>query len=97
MLVTASRWPGNVRELRAEVLRWTVYCDRVVRWGDIRGEIPRAPSVPREAAIRPLAQVLEEVERREIERALALHEGNLPRTARALGIDRNTPKRKLRR
>ena len=32
-------WPGNVRELRAEVLRWTVLCDRTVDVDDLADEI----------------------------------------------------------
>jgi DNA-binding NtrC family response regulator len=93
-------WPGNVRELRAEVLRWTIYCDRLVRLADlspeIRGEpVSEAPRVSVAPALRPLAEVVEEVERRAIEHALSVHEGNLSQTARALAIDRNTLKRKL--
>jgi len=102
----AYDWPGNVRELRAEVSRWLVFCDERVELEDLSPEIPshagptRAePSKlrARTRAIRPLAEVLAEVERATIDDALAQSEGNLSRTARALGIDRNTLKRKLPR
>ncbi len=33
------RWPGNVRELRAEVVRWTVFCDAKVELADLSPEI----------------------------------------------------------
>jgi DNA-binding NtrC family response regulator len=36
----AWRWPGNARELRAEVARWTVFCDGLVDVGDL--SIPHA-------------------------------------------------------
>lgn len=102
-------WPGNVRELRSEVARWLVFCDEEVTLADLA--LPSASALgtsgrasrslgqararePRE--VRPLADVISEVERGEITRALAVHAGNLQRTAQALGIERNTLKRKLR-
>lgn len=33
------RWPGNIRELRAEVVRWTVFCDAKVEIDDLSPEI----------------------------------------------------------
>jgi two-component system response regulator AtoC len=33
------RWPGNVRQLRAEVVRWTVFCEREVRVDDLSPEL----------------------------------------------------------
>lgn len=46
--------------------------------------------------IPPLAETVQAAERAAIERALAVHSGNLARTASALKIERNTLKRKLR-
>jgi DNA-binding NtrC family response regulator len=105
-------WPGNVRELRSEVARWLVFCDDEVTCADLSPSIASAPSSPGgsatsptspgaayergEGEVRPLADVIAKVEREEITRALALHAGNLQRTAQALGIERNTLKRKLR-
>jgi DNA-binding NtrC family response regulator len=45
--------------------------------------------------VRKLDAVVEEAERDAIERALRAESGNLLRTAKALGIERNTLKRKL--
>jgi DNA-binding NtrC family response regulator len=36
------RWPGNVRQLRAEVVRWTVFCEREVRVEDLSPELREA-------------------------------------------------------
>jgi DNA-binding NtrC family response regulator len=97
----AWSWPGNVRELRAEVLRWTLLCDGAVRPVDLAPEIRGLPRDATVAAtgpgVRPLAEVVAEVERAAIEQALRQSGNNLSAAARALGIDRNTLKRKLRR
>jgi two-component system response regulator AtoC len=108
----AYAWPGNVRELRAEVARWLVFSDDRVELRDLSPEIQAAvgntaarPS-PEELvqrvleakhAPRPLAELVAELERRAIAAAFERHQGNISQTARELGIDRNTLKRKLPR
>jgi DNA-binding NtrC family response regulator len=103
--LSTYRWPGNVRELRAEVTRWGVFCDREVDLADLAPEI-RAPasirSLPEEPAKMPaaagtLAETVEAAERAAIARALDAYAGNLSQTSRALGVDRNTLKRKMAR
>jgi two-component system response regulator AtoC len=98
------RWPGNVRELRAEVIRWTVFCDDRVTPADLSPELLGAPASAQEAppdalsdAGMTLAEAVATTERVLIADALAHHRGNLSRTARALGVDRNTLKRKIKR
>lgn len=97
--LAAYRWPGNVRELRSEVARWKVFCGKQVDLADLSPEIVGAqPAAPDHAAtgrIEPLAVAVRAAEERAIAGALAREHGNLSRTARALGIDRNTLKRKL--
>ncbi len=97
-------WPGNVRELRAEVLRWGVFCDDRVDLADLAPEIRSPGRLPAPAPLPsappapiPLALAVEAAERAAIAAALAACAGNLSRAARALGIDRNTLKRKLAR
>ena len=99
-------WPGNVRELRAEVQRWTVFCEGEVDPDALSIEIraparrsqrtPAAPDEPPAAAVEPLAESLARVERAALQAALEATGRNLVQAARALGIDRNTLKRKLR-
>jgi len=92
-----------VRELRAEVLRWAVFCDDEVGVDDLAPEIlgqpPLAPvDDARPAPVRPglpLAEVVATAERTAVAAALEAHHHNLVHTARALGVDRNTLKRKL--
>jgi len=105
--LAAYRWPGNVRELRSEVQRWAVFCDDIVDVEDLAPEIRAATdsavapdgelrkSAPA-AAVQTLDAVVREAEARAIEAALRAHSGNLARTAKALSIERNTLKRKLR-
>jgi DNA-binding NtrC family response regulator len=102
-------WPGNVRELRAEVLRWGVFCDDRVELADLSPEIRASPTAappPRKLAVAEgvsaspvvtLAEAVLAAERAAIEAALDATGGNLARAARALGVDRNTLKRKLAR
>jgi len=102
-LLAAYAWPGNVRELRSEVHRWAVFCDDQVGPGDLAPEIrggaahhgrpARAPV--RAPAVATLDAVVRDAEHRAITAALAANAHNLARTARALGIERNTLKRKL--
>jgi DNA-binding NtrC family response regulator len=49
-----------------------------------------------EASVRPLSLAVEEAERAEISKAMQVYEHNLSRASSALGIERNTLKRKLR-
>ena len=92
------RWPGNVRELRSEVLRWTVFCTDRVGVDDLAPEIRGVvlEAEPSATGVRRLADVVAEAEALAIGQALRQESGNLSATARALGIDRNTLKRKLR-
>lgn len=84
-------WPGNVREL-----------ENALRLAYIRTPGGRAVELSalqqqvgpvREA----LPQTLAEIERRAIEQAVELEQGNLSAAARRLGIDRSTLWRKLKR
>ena len=98
-MLTAYAWPGNVRELRSEVARWKVFCGKQVDVPDLSAEIVQAPAeksvAPQTEAGQALAVAVRAAEERAIAGALAQEGGNLSRTARALGIDRNTLKRKL--
>lgn len=100
--LTSYAWPGNVRELRAEVLRWKALCQQRVELADLSSEIgglgPRR--APPNAELTPpslltLADSVRAAESQAIRAADRVHQGNLSRMARALGVDRNTLKRKL--
>ena len=99
-LLAGYGWPGNVRELRSEVHRWAVFCDDEVTPGDLSPEIRGTPRTPGNKkplrAHATLAAAVGDAERRAIEAALAANAANLSRTAKSLGIERNTLKRKLR-
>ncbi len=93
----AYRWPGNVRELRNILERSLVLHRDRLRPSELLAAVGRVapPTSPREPALEGTFS-LEAVERRHIEAALLREEGNLARTARALGIALTTLKRKLK-
>jgi two-component system response regulator AtoC len=109
-LLVRCPWPGIVRQLRAEVQRWAVFCADEVQVEDLSPEIRapasrRTPAPPRpgeppslddKAPVEPLAATLRRVEAAVLRAAVAASDQNLVQAARALGIDRNTLKRKLR-
>jgi DNA-binding NtrC family response regulator len=87
-----ASWPGNVRELRNAVTRFLAL-------GELATATPLAESPPDDdfaatvlAANLPLAvarqRVVEDFERRYLERVLAAHGGNVSRAAQASGIAR---------
>jgi DNA-binding NtrC family response regulator len=98
-------WPGNVRELRAEVVRWSVFCEDEVNVKALApeiqggakdlGEAPPSPMLPTREVPVPLSDAVQEAERTAIRTALEHHGGNISRAARSLRIDRNTLKRKM--
>jgi two-component system response regulator HydG len=96
----AYDWPGNVRQLensieravaltRGEQIQVDDLPERVVRFN---GSARAADDVDLEHVL-----TLDQVERRQIERAIRQHHGNKTRAAKALGIDRRTLYRKLER
>ncbi|RMG11033.1 MAG: sigma-54-dependent Fis family transcriptional regulator [Deltaproteobacteria bacterium] len=95
-------WPGNLRELRFEMQRATVLAGerREVLPEDFAFTQARAEAETKPAAAPgavSLAQKIEALERREIEAALAAHEGNRTRAAEALGLSRQGLLKKMSR
>jgi DNA-binding NtrC family response regulator len=92
----SRQWPGNVRELRHHVQRLTLQSmDDVIR--DI--EPPEFGTPKREQNICDESDEitpLEELERREIQKAYNKFNGEIERAAVALGISRATLYRKLK-
>jgi two-component system nitrogen regulation response regulator NtrX len=93
------RWPGNVRELRNLVERLMIMVpgDRVSS-RDLtfleQGAAPEAAVRP--TAVAPLHHARDEFEKQYILRALASQQGNMSRTAEALGVERSNLYRKMR-
>ena len=98
----AHGWPGNVRELEHAVQRAAVLArDAVIGAGDL----DLAPSQRAAGAMLPTEgetftetkkRVVAELEREYLTRALDAHDGNISRTAEAIGVARQTLQQKLR-
>jgi two-component system, NtrC family, response regulator AtoC len=96
-LLESHRWPGNVRELRNAIEHAVVLADGVILPEHLPPSVsakksPAAP-LPRGAMRAQLA----ELERKRIEEALALEDGNQTRAAQRLGMSRRTLVSKLAR
>ncbi|MCD6296676.1 MAG: sigma 54-interacting transcriptional regulator [Deltaproteobacteria bacterium] len=87
-------WPGNVRELENAIEHAFVLCQNdLVRLQDLPDRlIPESDSV-----IVPTGLTLMEIEKRTIEQALQRNQWKKMVTARELGIDKNTLRRKINR
>jgi transcriptional regulator with PAS, ATPase and Fis domain len=94
--LAAYRWPGNVRELR-NVLEQAAMLTDNQRLGDadFTSILPAPAAAPAEEdpapqSLRPLPQLIAEIERNSIESALAATGGNKASAAKLLGISRAT-------
>jgi len=94
--LSAHGWRGNVRELENVIHRATILArDGVIGVDDVAPEMAESPLGSASAA--DLRSVLARVERDLIARALREHRGNLTAAGRALGIERNLLRYKLRK
>lgn len=93
-------WPGNVRELRTEIARWRVFGGDTIRKKDLSTEIltnETAPTHSFEIEGISLKELVQATEERAIRQTLEKNNGNILRSSKELGIDRNTLKRKMER
>ena len=100
--LAAYPWPGNVRELEHAIERAVVMAPGEVIDPELLGIVPGPEPVPRPAdgavsVSLPLGLPLAEVQRRYVEATLTSMDGNRTRAAAALGVGRNTLKRKARK
>jgi two-component system nitrogen regulation response regulator NtrX len=103
--LVAYDWPGNVRELRNAVEQAAVLCGGpVVEEGDLRlGDVPaNAPAEAAPVALDTLPfteakrRTVLRFERDFLLRALRAHDGNVSRTAEAIGMVRQSLQQKIR-
>jgi Nif-specific regulatory protein len=97
--LAAYAWPGNVRELEHAIERAVVMAPGEVIEPELLGIAPGPEPVHHAAdgggaVSLPLGLPLAEVQRRYVEATLASMDGNRTRAAAALGVGRNTLKRK---
>jgi DNA-binding NtrC family response regulator len=92
----AHPWPGNVRQLENVIHRACILAG-----GDVLTaldlDLPGAAPAAAESPTTDLRAVLARVERELIERAVREHDGNLTAAGRALGVERNLLRYKLRK
>jgi len=93
-LLEGYHWPGNIRQLEREMARVVLFLEagELLESSHLQEAIRQAGT----AAPRSLRERLEEVERREIVRTLARHQGNVSATADELQLGLSTLYRRLR-
>ena len=95
-ILASHQWPGNVRELRNVLEQAAMLTDNHrLDEADFAAILPVATTGAREAdpahrSLRPLPQLIAEIERNSIESALAATGGNKASAAKLLGISRAT-------
>jgi len=93
-------WPGNVRELRNLVERLIIMVPGdVIAARDLSfldGNLAAPPRPEKTAPLVPLHDARDQFERDYILRALAANDGNMSRTAEALGVERSNLYKKMR-
>jgi sigma-54 dependent transcriptional regulator, acetoin dehydrogenase operon transcriptional activator AcoR len=87
-------WPGNVRELENAIEHaFVISKGKVLRLTDL----PESIHPPNETFQIPTGLTLKEIEKHAIHQALVRNNGKKMATARELGIDKNTLRRKIKR
>lgn len=95
-------WPGNVRELHNVIERLLIMVhDNTVTADDVSfiddgGAAAAAPGGATAGPVTALAEARDAFERGYILRVLAAHQGNISRTADALGVERSNLYKKMR-
>lgn len=97
--LAASPWPGNVRELRNRLERFLVLGeDDAPDGAPPSSDDHTDPTIdPREAYQHARERALASFERRYLSAVLSLHEGNVAKAAREIGLDRTYLHRLLRK
>jgi two-component system nitrogen regulation response regulator NtrX len=92
------RWPGNVRELRNVIERLMIMVpDNTITLADLGFLDSSSPATVEAGGVTmPLHEARERFEREYILKALAAQQGNISRTAEALGVERSNLYRKMR-
>ena len=97
--LAAHRWPGNIRELRNALEQAAMLTDNPRLTAEDFAQVLPGPVVRDErrrvTELRPLPQLIAELERSSIQSALAATGGNKVSAARMLGISRATLYEKL--
>ena len=98
-VLTTHRWPGNIRELRNALEQAAMLTDKARLEAEDFAQVLPAPAALVEAKkagqLRPLPQLIAELERSSIQSALVATGGNKVSAAKMLGISRATLYEKL--
>ncbi|WP_372369007.1 sigma 54-interacting transcriptional regulator [Candidatus Uabimicrobium sp. HlEnr_7] len=92
-LFVGYQWPGNIRQLRNELHRLITLCDEDLTLENVSQEIKG--TVKNETAVVNLPELLRQVEKNEILKAMKMCQNNKSKASQVLGISRFSLQRKL--
>ena len=97
-LLMSYSWPGNVRQLKHEIERAVTFCDQdgVILPRHFSDDLISSTEVAR-GPLRPIAAVIEDVEKELIKEAMKKFNGNKSKAARSLGLSRRGLINKIQR
>ncbi len=98
-LLMSYSWPGNVRQLRHEIERAVTFCDQdgVILPKHFSDDLICSTSEMARGSLRPIAAVIEDVEKELIREAMKKFNGNKSKAARSLGLSRRGLINKIQR
>ncbi|MGQ9602859.1 MAG: sigma 54-interacting transcriptional regulator [bacterium] len=98
-LLMDCRWPGNVRQLKHEIERAVTFCDEdgMILPRHFSDDLTSTSARNLSDSLKPIAAVVEDVERELIKEAIRRFNGNKSKAARSLGLSRRGLLSKIQR
>ncbi len=89
--LSGYKWPGNIRELKNVIRRAVLLSeDGVIKQGDVRFQLGKSETLNEDPPLFPLREAVKSVEKKAIQKALHLNNGNRSKAALMLQIDYKT-------
>ncbi len=92
-VLLSYNWPGNIRQLQNEIYRLAILCEKELLSGQLSPEVKGQKKISRK--VKNLPDLINQVEKDEIAKALSLSDNNKSKAAQLLGLTRFSLQRKM--